>query len=122
MLETKARLAELAVLERRPDEAVALADEVLTTTEESESGATLRALLHRVRAYALAQQGDATCMAEALRWSLDVAREAEETYEVALTLEAMARLQGDADAADESRGLLARLGVVSTPEVPYETE
>jgi hypothetical protein len=74
--ETKARLAELAVLERRPDEAVALADEVLTTTEESESGATLGALLYRVRAYALAQQGDATCMAEALRWSLDVAREA----------------------------------------------
>ena len=56
MFETKARLAELAVLERRPDEAVALADEVLTTTEESESGATLGALLHRVRAYALAQQ------------------------------------------------------------------
>jgi hypothetical protein len=114
VFETKARLAELAVLERRPDEAVALADEVLTTTEESESGATLRAR-SRVRAGA---QGDATCMAEALRWSLDVAREAEETYEVALTLEAMARLQGDEDAADESRGLLARLGVVSTPEVP----
>ena len=57
-------------------------------------------------------------MAEALRCSLDVAREAEETYEVALTLEAMARLQGDEDAADESRGLLARLGVVSTPDVP----
>ena len=65
MLETKARLAELAVLERRPDEAVALAGEVLTTTEESESGATLRALLHRVCA--------------ALRRSLDVAREAEES-------------------------------------------
>jgi hypothetical protein len=31
------------VLERRPEEALALADEVLTTTEESESGATLRA-------------------------------------------------------------------------------
>jgi len=76
VFETKARLAELAVLERRPDEAVALADEVLTRTEESESGATSRAVLQRVRAYALAQQGDATCMAEALRWSLDVAHEA----------------------------------------------
>jgi class 3 adenylate cyclase/tetratricopeptide (TPR) repeat protein len=118
VLETKARLAELAVLERRPDEAVALADEVLTTTEESESGATLRALLHRVRAYALMQQGDAVCADEALRWSLEVAREAEETYEVALTLEAVARLQGDEGSAAESRGLLARLGVVSTPDVP----
>ena len=117
VLETKARLAELAVLERKPDEALAIADEVLTATEESGSGATLRALLHRVRGYALAQQGDTEGSAEALRWSIDIARESEETYEVALTLEAIARLQDDETAAAESRGLLARLGVVSTPEV-----
>ena len=91
---------------------------MLTTTEESGAGATLRGMLHRVRAHALAQRGDAEGAAEALRWSLEIAREAEETYEVALTLESMARLQGDEEAAAESRTLLARLGVVSTPEVP----
>ncbi|HSB37907.1 MAG TPA: AAA family ATPase [Gaiellaceae bacterium] len=118
VLETKARLAERAALAREPDEALALADEVLTTTEESGAGATLRGMLHRVRAHALAQRGDAEGAAEALRWSLEIAREAEETYEVALTLESIARLQGDEEAAAESRTLLARLGVVSTPEVP----
>ena len=118
VLETKARLAERAVLAREPDEALALADDVLTTTEQTGSGATLRALLHRVRAYALAQQGDAEGAAEALRWSIEIAREAEETYEAALTLEAIARLQGDDEAAAEARGLLARLGAVSTPDIP----
>jgi tetratricopeptide (TPR) repeat protein len=118
VLETKARLGELAVLAREPEQALALADDVLTTTEQTGSGATLRALLHRVRAYALAQQGDAEGATEALRWSIEIAREAEETYEAALTLEAIARLQGDDEAAAEARGLLARLGVVSTPEIP----
>jgi hypothetical protein len=78
----------------------------------------LRALLHRVRAYALAQKGDAESAAEALRWSLEIARKAEETYEAALTLEAMGRLTGEEVAAEDSRALLARLGVVSTPQVP----
>ena len=119
VLETKARLAELAVLAGRPDEALALADEVLTATEQSGSGAPLRALLHRVRAYALAQRGDdEDAVAEALRWSIEIAREAEETYEAALTLEAMSRVRHDESAAAESRTLLARLGVVSTPTVP----
>jgi tetratricopeptide (TPR) repeat protein len=117
VLETKTRLAELAVLAREPEKALALADETLTAIEETESGAPLRASLHRIRAYALAQQGDAGS-AEALRWSLELARKAEETYEAALTLEAAGRLTGDEAAAAESRALLARLGVVATPYVP----
>jgi class 3 adenylate cyclase/tetratricopeptide (TPR) repeat protein len=118
VLEARARLAELAVLAREPDTALALADETLTAVEEGGPGATLRALLHRVRAYALAQQGNADGVAEALRYSLEVARKAEETYEAALTLEAAGRLTGDESASEESRALLARLGVVSTPDVP----
>ena len=118
VLETKARLAERAVLAREANAALALADEVLTAIEQTGTGATMRALLHRVRAYALAQQGDAEGAAEALRFSLEVAREAEETYEIALTLEALGRLQGDGRATAESRALLARLGVVTTPEIP----
>jgi ATP/maltotriose-dependent transcriptional regulator MalT len=90
----QARLAELAVLGQKLEYALTIADEVLTATEESGSGATLRALLHRVRGYALAQQGDTEGAAEALRWSIDIARESGETYEVARTLEAIARLRG----------------------------
>ena len=79
----------------------------------------LRGLLQR--GHALAQSGDLVAADEALRQSLETARAAEET--VALTLEAIARLaelrgvDGSAQAR-ESSALLARLGVVSTPQVP----
>ena len=123
VLETKARLAEHAVLAREPERALPLADEILQATEETGSGATLSALLHRLRAYALAQQGDLDGMEDALRHSLATARAADETYEAALTLEAMARLAelrgADGTArAKEGQTLLARLGVVATPAIP----
>jgi class 3 adenylate cyclase/tetratricopeptide (TPR) repeat protein len=123
VLETKARLAELAVLAGDPVQALVEADETLHATEETGSGATLRALLHRLRGYALAQSGDLEAAGAALRQSLETARAAEETYEAALTLDAIARLaelRGDEGSAEakESSALLARLGAVSTPDVP----
>jgi class 3 adenylate cyclase/tetratricopeptide (TPR) repeat protein len=123
VLETGARLAERAAFAGDAAGAIARADETLQATEETDAGATLRALLHRLRGYALAQSGDLEAADEALQESLETARAAEETYEVALTLEAIARLaelrgvDGSAQAR-ESSALLARLGVVSTPQVP----
>ena len=123
VLETGARLAERAAFAGDAADAIARADETLQATEETDAGATLRALLHRLRGYALAQSGDLEAADEALQQSLETARAAEETYEVALTLEAIARLaelrglDGSAQAR-ESSALLARLGVVSTPQVP----
>jgi tetratricopeptide (TPR) repeat protein len=123
VLETGARLAERAAFAGDAADAIARVDETLQATEETDAGATLRALLHRLRGYALAQSGDLEAADEALRQSLETARAAEETYEVALTLEAIARLaelrglDGSAQAR-ESSALLARLGVVSTPQVP----
>ena len=123
VLETGARLAERAAFAGDAADAIARADETLQATEETDAGATLRALLHRLRGYALAQSEDLEAADEALRQSLETARAAEETYEVALTLEAIARLaelrgvDGSAQAR-ESSALLARLGVVSTPQVP----
>jgi transglutaminase-like putative cysteine protease len=69
------------------------------------------------------QQGNLDAADEALRQSLELARGADETYELALTLEALARLvelrgQDGSAQARESKGLLARLGVVTTPDVP----
>ena len=74
--------------------------------------------MHRVRAYALMQQGKLERAGEALRVGLDVARWADETFELALTLEACARLaelrgEDTSESAKESKALLARLGVVS---------
>ena len=123
VLETKARIAELAVLAGDPTEALNQADETLRAIEETGAGAVLRALLHRLRGYALMQTQDLEAASESLGRSLEAARAAEETYELALTLEALARLaelRGDEGSAtaNESKMLLAGLGVVSTPAVP----
>jgi class 3 adenylate cyclase/tetratricopeptide (TPR) repeat protein len=123
VLETKARLAERSAFAGEPADALARADETLHATEETGSGAPLRALLHRLRGYALAQTRDLEGADEALRQSLETARAADETYEVALTLEAIARLaelrsEDNSAEAKESATLLARLGVVSTPSIP----
>jgi len=123
VIEAKTRLAELAVFSRNPDDALHLADETLAAIEETGGGSVQHALVYRVRGYALMQRGDLDGAAEALEQSLAVARGADETYELALTLEACAclaelREEDGSDQARESKGLLARLGVVSIPEVP----
>ena len=123
VLETKARLAELAVLAGDAAAALGQADETLAEIEETGSGQVLHAFMHRVRAYALMQQAELERAREALRVGLDVARRADETFELALTLEAcahLAELRGEdtSESAKESKALLARLGVVSTPSVP----
>ena len=67
------------------------ADETLEAIEQTGGGSLQHALVHRLRAYALMQKRDLDAAAEAVRQSLDVARRADETYELALTLEAGAR-------------------------------
>ena len=123
VLETQARLAERAVLAGDAADALARADETLRATDATGSGAVLRSLLFRLRGYALMQAGDLDAADESLRTSIETARADDETYEAALTLEAIAQLaalrgEDDSTAADESSTLLARLGVVSTPPVP----
>jgi class 3 adenylate cyclase/tetratricopeptide (TPR) repeat protein len=123
VIETKTRLSERALLAGDSTEALHQADETLVAIEQSGGGSLQHALVHRLRGYALMQLADLDGAADALEQSLAVARGANETYELALTLEACARLaelrgeDGSAQ-AKESMGLLARLGVVSTPEVP----
>ncbi|HEY6836585.1 MAG TPA: AAA family ATPase [Gaiellaceae bacterium] len=123
VIEAKARLAELAVFSRNPEEALIQAEETLSAIEQTGGGSLQNALVHRVRGYALMQQGNLDAAEQALRESLDLARVADETYERALALDALARLaekrgeDGEAE-AKESKALLARLGVVSTPDLP----
>jgi ATP/maltotriose-dependent transcriptional regulator MalT len=122
-IEAKTRLAECALLAGDPGEALALADETLAAIEQTGEGSLHHALVHRIRGYALAKQGELDAAHQAFRTSRGVAESADETYELALTLQAQARLAeltGNETAlqAAESRALLARLGVVSTPRVP----
>jgi hypothetical protein len=85
------------------------------------------AMLHRLRGYALAQNGDLDGGWAALEQSFQVARTRQADFELALTLGAMARLarlRGDADAGEydaESQSLLRRLDVVIVPHIPLGT-
>ena len=122
-LEARARLAERAVLAGEAEEALAQAEAALAAIAQAEGGSLYHSLVERIRGFALAQRGDEAGARNAFATSLELARAAGETYELALTLEAIGRLKelggedGSAE-ADEARGLLARLGVVSTADVP----
>ena len=121
--EVKTRLAEWAVLARKPEEALAVVGAALAAIRESGGGSLQNALAHRIRGYALEQLGRTDEALQAFEQSLELARAANETYELALTLGAIgdlktrAGINASAESA-EARGLLARLGVVSTPVVP----
>jgi class 3 adenylate cyclase/tetratricopeptide (TPR) repeat protein len=124
VLETKARLAERAALAGEPDEAIHQADETLRALAETGSAPTILAMLHRVRGYALVQLDDADGAQQCYEESIRVARENGRTYELALSLDALAQLRSrdgsDAEAAEASE-LFDALGIVATPPVPDAT-
>jgi tetratricopeptide (TPR) repeat protein len=123
VLETKARLAECAVLEGDSEAALKQADETLEAIRHAGAGPGLRAMLYRIRGYALLQTGDVDAAESALEESVRIALEADASYELAQSVRARARLRaqrGTESADDERRAaeLLEQLGVVSLPEVP----
>ena len=114
--ETRARRAECFVLAGRFQEALDLAPTVLEAAGENR---LLYPFLERLYGYALVQARRQDEARPRFERSLELARELEADYEVALTLEALGRTRlGDPDAAAESKAILDRLGVVSTPRVP----
>jgi tetratricopeptide (TPR) repeat protein len=115
--ETHVRLAEAAVLAGDPVAAQRAAD----AADELVGGVApppVQALLHRVRAYAYLQTGDDASASRELERSLLVARGCDALYEVALTLRASARHQGNDALAAEAQELLDGLHVVTAPEPP----
>jgi class 3 adenylate cyclase/tetratricopeptide (TPR) repeat protein len=115
--ETQVRLAEAAVIANDPVAALEAGD----AADELGSGASTpaaQALLHRVRAYAHLQSGNEDDAERELERSLEIARGSDALYEVALTLQARARLHGDAELAAEAKALLDALHVVAIREPP----
>jgi predicted ATPase/class 3 adenylate cyclase len=132
VIETTARLAERALLAGDAAEALRRADETLGTVEETGSGGVVLAMVHRIRGCALMQAGNLDDAAAALQSSMssaiaDAAADSEaESYELALTLEAVARLselrgEDESSARERAEAILGRLGVVSRPTVPLPT-
>jgi hypothetical protein len=76
-------------------------------------------LLERIHGYACAQLGESDQARADLESSLKVARDRGEEYDVALSLMALARLDGLADLqlVQEAGEILTRLGVIAVPVI-----
>ena len=124
IMDIDARIAECHLLKNDPDAALALADEILAREDTSGAVARLTPTLNRVRGYAMLMQADPFGAREAFESSLAVARERNERFEVALTLNALIeldRLEGvepPQDVVDESRAVIAKLKIRALPATP----
>jgi class 3 adenylate cyclase/tetratricopeptide (TPR) repeat protein len=124
VLETEARIAENLVFGGHHAGALGQAVDTLQSAEVMSGTTILQAMLQRLRGCALSQAGDSSGAQKCLEESLCLPRSVGAQYEVALTLEALARLAlagGRPSAGDylaEARIILDRLGVVSTPRIP----
>jgi tetratricopeptide (TPR) repeat protein len=113
--------AEAAAHAGDADDALRRADRLLL--DHAGTG-RLAPLLHRVRGFALAQQGRYAAAEGALGASLAEARLQHEDYEVATSLRAWQSLsahcgwQSDPTQAEEAAGIMRRLGVVRLPGAP----
>jgi tetratricopeptide (TPR) repeat protein len=123
LLETRSRIAECLVFEERADEAIATATDALALAEELGGVPPAMPTLFRSLGAALAQRGRIAEARDALRRSLELARQRNADYEVALTLTAMravADALGESFPADDERercSILERLEVRSVPEI-----
>ena len=119
VLEAELRLAELdACRGDRPHSVLQRVDSVLSRSEQEGDSAPLRAAAERARAAALAQLGERDAAREALDRSLAAAAAGGASYERALSLDLLAALGGDPEAAAESATLFARLGVERVARPP----
>jgi len=122
VLEMECRIIELCVFMNAPHEARSRIGHGFTRIRKIGGVPALLCLVHRLHGYALAQAEDVDAARAEIDRSIAVARDANIRYEMALSLEALARLTDDearADAArQESQAIFDGLGVVATPNVP----
>lgn len=122
--EANARLAENDVFRAEPRAAVERVEATMRRAQAMGGMPALAAVLHRVRAYARLQLGDASGAVEDAATSVRLARERNARFELALGLEALARASEVAGAPRDQAGELERhdilrtLGVTWTPDVP----
>ena len=119
-----ARIAECRLLKGDADGALALAEEILARAEPVDAIERLKPHLHRARGYAMLVKFDPFAAREAFDTSLAIARERNDRFEIALTLNALTeldRIEGvepPQELVDESRSILAAFKVRALPPVP----
>ena len=118
VLETQVRQAEVAALQGNGKAALELADLILADAGDAAGMIPLQSSVHRIRAAALMQLGDADGAGKAIDESIAIARSGDANYQLALALDLLALIDGDRDAASESAELLAQLGVERVARPP----
>ena len=119
LIEADARRAQAYVLEGRHEEAAALARDCLQRMEETGEAGVRAALLERLLAVAAVQGRSPDDAPAHFEESLRIGREFGADYEVGRTLQAKALTGFASDAElEEAEAIMARLGVVSLPNVP----
>jgi class 3 adenylate cyclase/tetratricopeptide (TPR) repeat protein len=120
VMETDARIAECLLLGDEARAALELATRTVDRARGTDGVAAQAPMLLRVRGVALALLDRSDEAAEALEESLRTARARGAEFEVALTLQAIARTSsgphGTADIEAEMASIVRRLGIVSLPE------
>jgi tetratricopeptide (TPR) repeat protein len=123
VLETDAREAERLVALSSPVEALAVVE--LAQVQATQLGGipVLAAMLDRIAGYAFLQMGDLATASDRLHVSLDGARVAGASFELALSLTALVRLYGVTGAdptseLEEASVIFRQLGVVAVTGVP----
>jgi tetratricopeptide (TPR) repeat protein len=116
-------IAECLLLQDDPEAALAFANEVLERGQSLKGVFDVIALLNRVCGSALLQLGRLEEARAALDTAVDEARERNASYELALSLDALAALAGltgddVGDLEQERDAILERLGVVAIPSLP----
>lgn len=115
LLAVDSRVAETHLLAGRGQEALRCATEALAAAEALPEATLTLPLLHRVIGGAHVLSGDPAAARAALERSLTLAEEAGSTYDVALALDALGRIDGDDAGVPGARTradeLLGRLGV-----------
>jgi class 3 adenylate cyclase/tetratricopeptide (TPR) repeat protein len=122
--DTDGRIAECLLLQGNP-RGLEVATAALVRCRGVGERSLHMTMLHRVRGYGLLQSGDLAGASAAFEESLGVGRERGAMYQVALTLDALVRIDGGARAAaleSERDSILAELAVVALPPAPARTE
>ena len=119
LIEADARRAQAYVLEGRHEEATALAQSCLEREHETGEAGVRTALLERLLAVAAVQGGRREEAPRHFDESLRLGRELGADYEVGRTLQAKVLTRSASDEElEEAEAIMARLGVVSLPDLP----
>lgn len=119
LIEADARRAQAYVYEGRHDEAEKLAQECLQGMEQTGEAGVRAALLERLLAIAAVQDRRRDDAPPHFDESLRIGREFGADYEVGRTLQAKALTGfGTDEEIEEAEAIMARLGVVSLPDLP----